>query len=85
MDYREGVDLSRWAELELPPPGRRRTLRATASLDRISAIIAEAHALDVIHHDLKPQNILVAGGRTAETLYRRLRDGASRRRRDDGR
>lgn len=63
MDYREGVDLSRWAELELPPPGRRRTLRATALLDRISAIIAEAHALDVIHHDLKPQNILVAGGR----------------------
>ncbi len=59
MKYVEGVDLSRWAEIELSKDPVRRTRQAVDMMERIAGAIAAAHEAGVIHHDLKPQNVIV--------------------------
>ena len=59
MQYVEGVDLERLVEREGPLTPQ----RALALLAQIADGLDAAHAMGVVHRDVKPSNILVVGDR----------------------
>ena len=65
MQYVEGVDLERLVERE----GRLKPQRALSLLAQIADGLDAAHAMGVVHRDVKPSNILVVGDRALLTDF----------------
>ncbi len=65
MQYVEGVDLERLVEREGPLMPQ----RALALLAQIADGLDAAHAMGVVHRDVKPSNILVVGDRALLTDF----------------
>jgi serine/threonine-protein kinase len=74
MQYVEGVDLERLVEREGPLMPQ----RALALLTQIADGLDAAHAVGVVHRDVKPSNILVVGDRALLTDFGLAKTTASR-------
>jgi serine/threonine-protein kinase len=70
MEFVDGTTLSRVVGREVPATHRLPLRRAVELLLPVCAGLAAAHAAGVIHHDLKPDNILVSeSGRVVVTDF----------------
>jgi serine/threonine-protein kinase len=74
MQYVEGIDLERLVEREGPLMPQ----RALALLAQIADGLDAAHAVGVVHRDVKPSNILVVGDRALLTDFGLAKMTASR-------
>jgi serine/threonine-protein kinase len=64
MEYIDGVNLEQWRRLA-PSVEIDATVRMMIDVARA---LESAHALGIIHRDIKPQNILIQGGTTPKLL-----------------
>lgn len=64
MEYIDGVNLEQWRRLA---PSVEIDATARMMID-VARALESAHALGIIHRDIKPQNILIQGGTTPKLL-----------------
>src|SRR5262249_34790736 len=73
MEYIGGVNLEQWVRLQ----SRLDVNEAVRLLVDVTRGLESAHALGIIHRDIKPQNILLKDGRTPKILDFGIARGAS--------
>lgn len=64
MEFVDGVNLEQWRRLQ---PNVDIGTAVKMMID-VAGALESAHALGIIHRDIKPQNILIQGGRTPKLL-----------------
>jgi serine/threonine-protein kinase len=82
MEYLDGLDVGELVASEGPlPPGR-----VVRLLEQVCASLEEAHAMKLVHRDVKPANVMVTGNTAAYDLVKVLDFGLARSlvRRDGG-
>jgi eukaryotic-like serine/threonine-protein kinase len=64
MDFVDGMTLAEWGRIQARTPGEVATVMAATARG-----LAAAHTAGIVHRDVKPQNILVAGTRVQVTDF----------------
>ncbi len=64
MEYVDGVNLEQWRRLQ----PEIETAKAVRMMSQVARALGTAHALGIVHRDIKPQNILVQAGDVPKIL-----------------
>ncbi len=77
MEYVKGTDALRYVRNEPPGPGRARLLELL--LAQALSVLSYLHVRGVVHYDIKPQNLLIAGNDGSSPLLKLTDFGFSRK------